>query len=86
MEKHPWCTGTYRKDIKNKGRVSTHYCMLGAFGAANNYDITTRTPDIEQEFSQIFYDRFGITPGLYNDDVATKKERVIAKLRRLIEK
>lgn len=86
MEKHPWCTGSFQKKLPFRGRKRTHYCMLGAFAAANKYEPSVfGIEPIEDEFVNTFYAKFGIGPVDYNDRVATKKERVIGKLRRLLK-
>lgn len=85
MEKHPWCREEYTKKLKFRGKQQTHYCMMGAFGAANHFDPSEGSPIIERAFIDTFNNTFKCFPSEYNDDVATKKERVIGKLRAMLK-
>lgn len=85
LETHGWCTGEYAKDAKGnpvspQSKEATNFCMLGAYRAANNVAVVPTSFD-KRWFSTFDYD---YDPQDYNDFSATKKERVIGRLKKMI--
>lgn len=83
LETHGWCTGAFAKDSKGedispRSKKATNFCVLGAFEAANP------TNSLWTELADRNAMLFGGSITHYNDCVATKKQRVIGRLRRLM--
>jgi hypothetical protein len=85
LQRHKWCTGDYHKVITKNGRKSNHYCVIGAYNLSNGYDVRDSKRDSSTDhFQEEFQRQFGMWADDYNDNVATKKERVIGKLRAML--